>query len=229
MFQFKQFTIHQDCCAQKVSEVACVQGAWTILPTHCKTMLDIGSGTGLLSLMFAQRYPQLAIDVIEIDEATYKQGEENITSSPFTKNITCLLANINHYKPAKKYDFICCNPPFFEDQLSSPKPLSNIAKHATQLTLHQLLTAIDRLLNEAGSFSILFPYNRLQECVDLCRTFHFYPSKILCIQHSIAHQAKVFVGIFTREEKTCSLEELILKQDGQRSETLKVLMKDFYL
>jgi tRNA1Val (adenine37-N6)-methyltransferase len=87
MFQFKQFTIHQENCAMKVTEMACIQGAYTPIKTTAKSVLDIGSGTGLLSLMLSQRFAQLEIDTIEIDEQSFLQGKDNINASPFSSKI----------------------------------------------------------------------------------------------------------------------------------------------
>src|SRR5437763_1278410 len=110
-FQFKQFTIHQDHCAMKVSTSACIQGAWTPIPDNAGSALDVGTGTGLLSLMLAQRAPQLSIDSIEIDAIAAAQANENVHQSPFADHIHLMQCDAKEYNPEKKYDLIICNPP----------------------------------------------------------------------------------------------------------------------
>ncbi len=228
MFEFKQFTILQDRCAQKVSEVACIQGAWTNIPDTCKRVLDIGSGTGLLSLMLAQRF-DVIIDAIEVDEETYTQGKENIASSPFKGKINCLLGNVKTFDFKSTYDFIISNPPFFEKQLQTEQNKANIAKHSSQLTLNDLLFVIHNLLHTDGQFSILFPYERKNELEVNCLKYNFYPMNYLILKHSAAHAPKVFIGIFSQQQQVIKEEELIIKSNGEYSERMNELVKDYYL
>jgi tRNA1Val (adenine37-N6)-methyltransferase len=228
MFQFKQFLILQDHCAQKVSEVACIQGAWTKLNDNCKHVLDIGSGTGLLSLMIAQRY-DILIDAIEIDEATYHQGKENIDRSPFKHRIQCLLGDIKNFDLKTKYDFVITNPPFFEKQLQGPNDKANLAKHSSQLKLDELLDAIDKVLDDAGGFSILFPFHRKDELEEESKILGYFPISYLIIQHSALHEPKVFIGVFSKRIKVFKQETFIIKENGVYTEAMKGLMRAYYL
>jgi len=228
MFQFKQFLILQDHCAQKVSEVACIQGAWTKLNDHCKHVLDIGSGTGLLSLMIAQRY-DILIDAIEIDEATYNQGKENIDRSPFKHRIQCLLGDIKNFDLKTKYDFVITNPPFFEKQLQGPNDKANLAKHSSQLKLDELLDAIDKVLDDEGGFSILFPFDRKIELEQQSARLGYYASSYLILKHSALHEPKVFIGLFSKQQNEIVIENLIIKENGVYTEAMKGLMRAYYL
>jgi tRNA1Val (adenine37-N6)-methyltransferase len=227
-FQFKQFLIQQHQCAQKVSEVACIQGAWTTLPTACKRVLDIGSGTGLLSLMLAQRF-DVIIDAIEIDEETFHQGNENIQHSTFSDQINPILGDVNTFHVDTTYDFIITNPPFFEKQLQADSVKGNIAKHSSALTLLALIKKIDELLTDNGQFSILFPYDRKDELEKTCATFSFYPVSFLLIKHSVSHLPKVMVALFGRNEMFVQEEECIIKENGIYTEQMKQLTAAFYL
>ncbi len=229
-FQCKQFRIEQGDCAQKVSETACIQGAWTPVPETARNVLDIGSGTGLLSLMLAQRFPWLQLDAIELDASTFEQGKQNILSSVFHSRIHCMQGDVRTLSTQRPYDFIITNPPFFENQLKSADAKSNLAKHATGLPLHDLLLCIDKLLHQEGSFSLLFPFSRLAACKEKAADFGFYLQHVLIVKHSEMAMPKVFVAIFSRCKPTQIQEEvLIIKKDVQYTETMKNLLADFYL
>lgn len=228
LFQFKQFTIHQEHCAQKVSEVACIQGAWTTLPISCKRVLDIGSGTGLLTLMLAQRF-DVEIDAIEIDGATFKQGKDNIGASPFKDRIHPLHGDLKSFDFKNHYDFIITNPPFFEKQLKAETEKENIARHSSQLTLHELIGTIHDLLTDAGTFSILFPFDRMKELEKISELYHLYPSNHLILKHSVSHLPKVFIGIFSRTKKKIISDEMLIKENGIYTKEMKELIADYYL
>lgn len=229
-FHFKQFSLAQDQCAQKISETACIQGAWTSISAQAKHVLDIGSGTGLLSLMIAQHYEQICIDTLELDEATYLQGKQNIEASKFRNRIKCLQGDIKLFVSERPYDFIICNPPFFENQLASHNAQLNLAKHSAQLTLQELMNCIDSNLSQNGVCSILFPYQRKAELFETAGQNQLFPLRQLIIKHSAQHESKVVVVIFSRDENNkCLIEEFVIKEDGKYSTQRQQLMDEFYL
>lgn len=228
-FQFKQFIIHQDQCSMKVSEIACIQGAWTEVPLTAKKVLDMGCGTGLLSLMLAQRYPQIQIDAIEIDQEAFLQATENFKESIYHNSIHAIQTDIRTFKSSYKFDFIITNPPFFENQLEATQHKKNIAWHSQQLKLNELLAAINLHLIQDGQFSILFPYDRKNELEINARKLKFYPSKYLFIRHSEKHPIKYLVGIFSRQHTATKTEILHIKSNQTYSLHMKELMHDYYL
>lgn len=155
-FQFKQFRINQGKCAMKVSTDACIQGAWTPVEDDVKRILDIGTGTGLLSLMLAQR-TDAVIDGIELDEAAALQAKENIESSPWAERLHIIQADATDYTADTPYDTIICNPPFFNNSLLSDKAARNMARHTYSLSYSQLFNAIERNLLPVGYASIMLP------------------------------------------------------------------------
>ncbi|MBK7762493.1 MAG: methyltransferase [Bacteroidetes bacterium] len=229
-FHFKQFSVVQNQCAQKISETACIQGAWTTVSAQAKNVLDIGSGTGLLGLMIAQRYEHLCIDTLELDEATFLQGKQNIEASRFSNRIRCLQGDIKLYVSEMPYDFIICNPPFFENQFVSGNGQLNVAKHSSQLTLEELLKSIDANLSQQGECSILFPYQRLSELTTSARRFQLFPKQQLTIKHTKQHEAKVVVVMFSRSEnEICLHEDFFIQEEGQYSKQRNELLNAYYL
>jgi tRNA1Val (adenine37-N6)-methyltransferase len=143
-FDFKQFRIEQGNCGMKVSTDACIQGAWTPVPHGACRILDAGAGTGLLSLMLAQRAPEVMIDALEIDEAAAIQAGENISASAFADRIHIHHQDVRSFQPEDQYDLIICNPPFFINSLNSPEAARNLARHNHTLQQKDLLDLFDK-------------------------------------------------------------------------------------
>lgn len=156
-FQFKQFTIQQDRCAMKVSTDACIQGAWTPIRQDVQRILDIGCGTGLLSLMLAQRTESTIIDAIELDKDTTLQAEENVQNSPWQDRINVIQADVRAYNFPGKYDMVICNPPFFNNSLLGDDTGRNRVRHTLSLSYKDLFEVIKNVLTPAGNASILLP------------------------------------------------------------------------
>lgn len=164
MFRFKQFTIRQDRTAMKVCTDACVLGAWAQVESETH-LLDIGTGTGLLALMAAQRNPTAQIDAVELDEAAAGQAAENVAASPFADRITVHQTAIQQFCPSPSavspfpllYDHILTNPPFYVNSLRSPDKAINRALHTDELPFADLLKAVRRLLAPTGTCWVLLP------------------------------------------------------------------------
>ncbi|HEX4374482.1 MAG TPA: methyltransferase [Puia sp.] len=150
-FRFKQFIIRQDACAMKVCTDACILGAWFAekIPSY-SLILDAGSGTGLLMFMLAQK-SKAEIHGIEIDLDAYKQSKENINENKLENRMKVFPGDFRDYSFPEKYDLIISNPPFYEASLQSPADKKNIAKHSKELTLEELIKAIDRNLNRPAA------------------------------------------------------------------------------
>jgi tRNA1Val (adenine37-N6)-methyltransferase len=160
-FKFKKFTVYQNACAMKVSTDACLLGAMANAAVAPQRILDIGSGTGVLSLMLAQKYPNAKIAALEIDAAAATQASENVAKSLFANQIEVQCGNILEYKAQHLVDFIISNPPYFEQDLQTNIAALNVAKHSTELTLEQLAISISLLLHSRGAFCVIIPYHRV--------------------------------------------------------------------
>ncbi|MEO8711563.1 MAG: methyltransferase, partial [Parafilimonas sp.] len=163
-FRFKQFIITQDKCAMKVCTDACLFGAWAAHnpQLEASNILDIGTGTGLLSLIYAQKNMHASIDAIEIDEAAVQQARENFEASIWKERLHVYNTSIQQFATSsnKKYDVIICNPPFYENDLKSENKQRNLALHSDALTLEELISDVDLLLGDDGSFFVLLPFHR---------------------------------------------------------------------
>lgn len=160
----------------KVTTDACLFGAWAIneTPPVKKNfqLLDIGTGTGLLALLFAQQFKEAIIDGVELDAAAAKQAKQNVDGCAFGHNVTVIHSTINTYQPQKRYDIIVSNPPFFEKDLAAKSLQRNWAFHDHGLTLKQLLYQIDQLLAPGGVFFLLLPPKRESELLENCTAHH---------------------------------------------------------
>lgn len=162
-FQFKQFRIAQGDAAMKVSTDACIQGAWTPIRPFVKNVLDIGTGTGLLALMLAQKNSLLKIDAIELDEKSFLQALHNFTQSPWKNRLRAIQGDAKVYDFQKKYDLIICNPPFFYHSLKGTNSERNQARHTIQLDYENLLNISNCYLSENGYLSVLLPRKESKE------------------------------------------------------------------
>ncbi len=127
-FEFKQFVIHQGDCAMKVTTEGCLFGA-LVEGANPKRILDIGAGTGLLSLMLAQKYPSAKIHAVELDQKAHIQAQANFAKSPWAENLQIHVGRIQDFHPREKFDLIVCNPPFFKNSLHSNDKSKNLAIH----------------------------------------------------------------------------------------------------
>ena len=244
MFQFKQFTIQQELCAMKVGTDGVLLGAWASGGTvpkrgNCRRILDIGTGTGLIALMMAQRFPDAWIDAIEIDHEAAVQANENVAASPFADRIRVMEISLQEYVGqliAKadgfcQYDVIVSNPPYFVNSLKNPDVQRMTARHTDTLSFRQLMQGVSRLLADEGVFSVILPTSGQVELE--CEAIIDGLSKICDMQVKTKENktAKRCMMSFSRQvpavvqrEEVCMMEA-----DNQRSSWYQELTKDFYL
>lgn len=233
-FKFKQFTIFHDRCAMKVTTDACLFGAWVANEMQDEKkivqMMDIGTGTGLLSLMVAQKN-NARIDAIEIDTEAASQAKENVMASPWKENIHIINSNILDMDSLSQYDIIISNPPFYENELSSPAKDKNKAHHSSELKLMQVMEVIKAQLKEEGKFYLLLPYKRNEEIDQVLKDFHFHVLKKILVAPSTKHQPfRILIkGSKSSNHKTEITNLTIRSEQEQYSNEFKSLLKDYYL
>lgn len=232
-FQFKQFIVHQQKAAMKVCTDACLFGAWVgrIVSannfTNDAKALDIGTGTGLLSLMLAQQFPG-TIDAIDIDKGAVTQAAENVAGSKWNDRINVYQSSLEDWE-SNQYNLIICNPPFYEQDLKSPDIQRNLALHDSGLTLGTLWENITRCLIPKGLFAVLLPYYRLNECLQFAGKHGFYLHEMVAVKQTEKHAAFRVMLLFGRENKVTVQESMLIKKEGAYSFEFIALLKDYYL
>lgn len=212
----------------KVCTDACLFGG--LIPDNLNHILDIGTGTGLLPLMLAQKNPHAIIDTVEIDADAAQQAKENIAASPWAHRLHVYNNDVLAFDPGKQYDCIISNPPFFEDDLKSPDTAKNNAKHNTTLGLNQLLIKAEKHLTNEGLFAVLLPYKRVDYFIEEAAKIGFYLSRRISVKQTLKH--KFFRGIlfFTRNETSAQHTELLIRDsEGNYTEEFSAVLKDYYL
>lgn len=228
-FQFKQFRVQQDKCAMKVCTDACLFGSQLPVDASVKTVLDIGTGTGLLSLMYAQINSNATIDAVELDLAAAEQAIENVQSSPWSNRITIHQTAIQEFKPNRSYDLIISNPPFFENDLQSDDTQRNLALHSTALTLEELFKISQQLLNKGGQLCLLLPHHRTTAAIKLGKEIGMH-----CIQQTTVHQTTKHAAFrsmlhFATQASTKKEMTIYIKDGQDYTNTFIDLLKPFYL
>ena len=229
-FQFKQFTIAHDRCAMKVGTDGVLVGAWAELPATGK-VLDIGTGSGLIALMAAQRSPGIQVTGIDIVGEAVEQARENVAASPFLSRVEVRLQSLQELAAtSERFDAIVCNPPFFEESLLPPEANRSLARHVQSLSFESLVTGTATLLREDGSFSTILPMSAFDRFRQLCVIQGLFLKRYRTVQGTARKAPKRVLATFCRQ--MCSWEEenpLILNDNGGRSCDYAALTGDFYL
>lgn len=211
---------------------ALVAGCATFAGVNGKTAncLEIGTGTGLLSLMIAQKNTTIKIDAVEIDTEAATQAAENIAASPRAGSIQVVNEDILSFSPEKKYDRIISNPPFFEDDLQSADAAKNNAKHNTSLSLLQLMQVVDSLLATDGFFAVLLPYHRVAYFMEEAGKLGLHLSKQILVKQTAKHDFFRCILFFSRKKVDPELKEIIIKDAEQNyTAAFTAALKDYYL
>ncbi len=217
----------------KVGTDGVLLGAWADV-AYMESALDIGTGTGLIALMMAQRNNRLRVDAIDIDKSACTQAKENFDSSPWGERIILKNRSLKQYakEAGCKYDMIVCNPPYFTNGVKSGNEKRRIARHAEGLSVDELFEQGVSLLNDTGRLSIVFPYSGLSDLVSTAYMHGLYPEVIVRVR-PIAQ--KDFVRVLIRFSRinsgTAEESELTIETDRRHFYTkeFKSLVKDFYL
>lgn len=218
----------------KVCTDSCLFGAWVANKIEKKVLqpkniLDIGSGTGLLSLMLAQK-ANAQIDAVEINENSFLQTKENFNESKWGKQLQAFHADIKNWSSPVKYDLIISNPPFFENDLKSGNPHKNLAKHHDGLNLNELLESITNHLAEDGKFALILPYHRLQSFKEIAGEKRFYLKEEWLIKQTPSHSFFRGLLLFSSQKENFTSKELIIKEnEGNYTKDFYELLKDYYL
>jgi tRNA1Val (adenine37-N6)-methyltransferase len=233
IFQFKQFSVNQDQTAMKIGTDGVLLGAWTPIDNNPKSVLDLGTGTGIIALMLAQRCDAEQIDALEIDENAYEQAVENFEGSPWGDRLFCFHAGLDEFidDPEDEYDLIVSNPPFFSEDYRSANEQRDLARFQEAMPFEELVEAADLLLSENGIFSVIIPFNEEDRFIELCAEVELFPIKVTRVKGTQNTKIVRSLLAFKRYElSVLTADELVIEISRHEYTPEYIsLTKDFYL
>ena len=231
-FRFKKFTIHQDKCAMKVGTDGVLLGAWTD-PRLATKIADIGTGTGLIAIMLAQK-SNASVTGIEIDTGAATQAKENMSNTLWKDRLNVVEADIKDYYPhhEAEFDLIVSNPPFFNENTKGYSEKRNIARHTDGLSFGLLVEAVSFILKEDGRFSVIIPATSAQEFISEAIRHKLSLTRKTEVITKLGTPAKRVMMEFcknTSNNATTEYAQLLLSENGNKSQEYINLTSDFYL
>ncbi len=227
-FRFKQFAVEQDDVAMKVGTDGVLLGAWASCD-GAERILDIGTGTGVIALMLAQRNTEAKIHAVEIDSTATQRARSNFDMSPWAERLDVECCAVQAFKPSEKFDLIISNPPYFVDSLLPPDAKRSTARHTHDLTFEELDKAVCRLLADDGRFALILPTAEFEKYLSithlhLVRRCDVHPTTGAAVKRVMAEFAKSKIA--TPANENITIEQ---QRRGDYTEEYRVLTKDFYL
>ena len=233
MFTFKQFEIHQDRCAMKVGTDGVLLGAWARVE-HCKRILDVGTGTGLVALMAAQRSSAEVVG-IDLDADAVAQASENAQASPWSDRVRMENVDVKCFAgraddSCQFFDAILCNPPYFENSLKCPDAARTMARHTDTLTFDELAQSAARLLTPEGELSVVIPYDRATDMTISAACYGLFATRQTMVCPMQGGRPKRILMAFSKQGEAHTPTTLCIR-DEQRNYTPEyvALVEDFYL
>lgn len=230
-FRFKQFTVFQDCCAMKVGTDGVLLGAWAEAYKR-NNVLDVGTGTGLIALMIAQRNTNATIDAIDIDEGCVMQAKRNVFESPFSNRVDVQKSSFQDFaaRNDNKYDLIVSNPPYFHNSLKSPNLHRNYARHTDSLSFYEIISDGVSLLTESGSISLILPYEFKTSVLMHAKTVGLFAKRITNVFPLPHKPAKRILIEFGMSDTECVEDNLIVELSRHKyTDEYNALTNEFYL
>lgn len=228
-FSFRMFTISQTQSAMKVGTDSVLLAAWINVPKPYN-ILDIGAGTGILSLLMAQRYEEAQITALEISSEAIKDVQENVKNSPWKNRVQIIEGDFCQFKSELKFDLIICNPPYFENSLHSPLMLRNKARHSDAMPFPVLVSGVQKILSEKGVFAIIIPFENAELIRHLAFEQELYTYRQTVIYTKENTPPKRIMLQFTSELQLCHTNTLtIYTSNGTYAPEYRELVGKYYL
>ncbi|SEO31711.1 tRNA1Val (adenine37-N6)-methyltransferase [Mucilaginibacter gossypiicola] len=232
MFRFKQFSVDQTGCAMKINTDGVLLGAMAGEGTP-SNILDIGTGTGVIAMMLAQRFTNPEIDAVEIDEQAATTANGNFSNSPFNNKLTLYAKGFEPFfedHPDKRYDLIVSNPPFYINSLQSPGAKVNLAKHAADGFFEKLIATIAAKLTEQGTGWLILPVDTAELVKDLVKQNGLYLKKIITVHSFKYDAAHREILAFGRSNEPLTADKFIIYNEPKvYTEMYRELLKDFLI
>ncbi len=231
-FQFKEFTIHQDKTAMKVGTDGVLLGAWANINKDINSILDIGTGTGLIALQLAQRTNCETIDALELESNAYEQTVDNFENSDWGDRLFCYHASLQEFvnEIDEKYNLIISNPPFYNDTFKVLDKNRALARHTDNLSFEELLSATAKLLSKSGTCAFIIPFQEEKSFLKMAKENKLFPLKITRVKgHQNSPIKRSLLQLSFSNSKPV-IDELIIEIERHvYTETYRDLVKDFYL
>jgi tRNA1Val (adenine37-N6)-methyltransferase len=234
-FKFKEFTIHQDKTAMKVGTDGVLLGAWCSIDKSPDTILDVGAGTGVISLMMAQRSDAMTIDAVELDENAYEQTVDNFEKSDWGDRLYCYHTTFQEFaneltEEQETYDLIVSNPPFYTDEFETKNDARNKARFTSSLSFKDLLVGVSKILSKNGRFSVIVPYKEEENFIKIAKENTLFLNRVCSVQGNKTSDIKRSLLEFSFSEFDIKETHLIIETGRhQYTEEYRNLTKDFYL
>ncbi|MDY7394473.1 methyltransferase [Aureibaculum sp. 2210JD6-5] len=232
LFKFKQFSVNQDRCAMKIGTDGVLLGAWTSLLNNPNSILDIGTGTGVIALQLAQRSNAEIIDALEIDDNAFEQAVENFENSIWGDRLYCYHASLKEFtiEIDDNYDLIVSNPPFYSDDFHSDDKARNTARFTASLPFEELLKSVSELLSNDGVFSIIIPFKEEENFIILAKKYNLLLNKICRVKGTPETETIRSLIEFSFMEKDAIIENLVIETARHQYTNEYIdLVRDFYL
>jgi len=232
VFKFKQFEIKHCDSAMKVGTDGVLLGAWSEVE-NTRTIVDIGTGCGVIALMLAQRCPSAKVSGVEIDKKASIEARYNAERSPFTDRVDIRNASIQDFadEATATYDLIVCNPPFFTGGTMTQQAGREVARHTTKLSHNDLLTSARRLISKEGRFNVVLPFIEGHQFLNIAKTYGFHPIKITEVRPKANKKIERLLISLSQTPSETIEDELVIQFEGRNNYTPEYIeyTKDFYL
>jgi tRNA1Val (adenine37-N6)-methyltransferase len=231
-FKFKEFSVNQDQCAMKIGTDSVLLGAWTSVEKNPFSVLDIGAGTGVLSLMLAQRCSAQVIEALEIDDSAYEQCVDNFEQSHWNDRLFCYHASLEEFAEEidDQYDLIICNPPFYSEDYKTKNIERDLARFQDAMPFEHLMENVSSLLSEDGRFNVVIPFSEEKRFIRLAAQVALFPKQILHVRGHSSAEIKRSLIEFSFVNQVVEISELIIEiTRHQYTQDYICLTKDFYL
>lgn len=232
-FEFKQFSIEQDNCAMKIGTDGVLLGAWAPILHNPYSVLDIGTGTGIIALMLAQRSNAAQIDALEIEENAYEQATDNFENSPWNERLFCFHAGLDEFmeEPEDEYDLIVSNPPFYAEDYKTNDEQRDLARFQDALPFEDLIEAADLLLSGNGILAVIIPFKEEERFLAIANEFELYPTHITRVKGTPTTEIKRSLLALSRNKIDNTTTNELVIEIGRHEYTSEyiALTQEFYL
>jgi tRNA1Val (adenine37-N6)-methyltransferase len=232
IFKFKQFDVDQSGCAMKINTDGVLLGAFAEAEQQSARMLDIGTGTGVIALMLAQKFDDAQIDAVEIDASAAETAQRNFANSPFKERLSIFQNSFQEYfkqHPERKYDLIISNPPFYINSLESPGEKINLAKHADATFFKDLVAGIATQLTTSGNGWLILPIPTAQLVKGILAQYHLFINKIINIRSFADADPHREILVFSKLKTALITDNFVIYDEPRKySEAYQHMLRDFF-